>query len=126
VSMTSEKVVAEKAEQSSPIDMTEALKIMDGDNELLQECLDDFVRDYPELLANIRDAINAGDADSLDKSAHRFKGTLKYLAAGDAADIAYELETMGKEGNLTRAGDRFEDLDKECRKLIKFIGISIL
>ncbi len=108
-------------QQSSPVDMTEALEIMGDDMELLQECFDDFVRDSSELLANINEAIDANDASSLDSTAHRLKGSLKYLAAQQAADIAYELEKMGKEANLDNAVETFQALGKECGKLTEFM-----
>lgn len=120
--ISSDKEVAEMVEQSLPIDMKEALEIMGDDMELLQECFDDFVRDSSELLANIKEAIDASDASELNKTAHRFKGTLKYLAAKDAADTAYELEKMGKEANLNHATETFQVLNKECEKLKDFMS----
>ena len=110
------------AEQGTPIDMEELLEIMDGDEELQTECLEDFVGDYPEMLADIRDAVDAGDPSALNGSAHAFKGTLKYLAAGEAADIAFQLESMGKNGNLEGADETYRLLVEACERLKGFIG----
>jgi histidine phosphotransfer protein HptB len=112
----------EMVEQGAPIDMEELLDIMDGDEELLKECLEDFVGDYPEMLANIRDAVDAGDPSALDGSAHAFKGTLKYLAAGEAADAASQLERMGKDANLEGADESYRRLVEACERLKGFIG----
>ncbi len=120
--MSSEKEVTEMAEQSLPIDMKEALEVMGDDMELLQECFDDFVRDSSEMLANIKEAIDVSNASSLDSTAHKFKGTLKYLAAHKGADIAYKLETMGKEGTLDHAEEAFQALSKECEGLKDFMS----
>jgi hypothetical protein len=34
-----------------PVDIGELQEIMDHDEELLKECLDDFMNDYPEMVA---------------------------------------------------------------------------
>ena len=122
VTIPNEKEVTEMTEQSPPIDMKEALEIMGDDMELLKECFDDFVRDSSELLADIKKTIDGSDASGLDQTAHRFKGTLKYLAAGQGADIAYRLEKMGKENDLAHAGETFEALVKECEGLKNFMA----
>ena len=108
-------------EKGAPIDMNELMEIMDGDEELLNECLEDFVDDSPEMLGNIKDAIDARDPSGLDGSAHAFKGTLKYLAAGEAADIAFQLERMGKDGTLDGADETYRALVDACEKLKRFV-----
>ena len=108
-------------EKNASINMEELLEIMSGDEELLQECLEYFVGDYPEMLGNIKDAIDAGDPSGLDRNAHAFKGTLKYIAAGKASDIAFQLERMGKDGNLDEAEDTYLLLAQECERLKGFI-----
>jgi HPt (histidine-containing phosphotransfer) domain-containing protein len=108
-------------EKNTSISMEELLEIMGGDEELLNECLDDFVGDYPEMLGNIKDAIDAQDPSGLGGSAHAFKGTLKYIAAGKASDIAFQLERMGKDGNLDGAEDTYLLLAQECERLKGFI-----
>ena len=109
-------------EKDAPIDMDELMEIMGEDDELLKECLDDFIDDYPEALEGIKKAIDAGDPSALEGSAHALKGTLKYLAAGEAADIAFQLERMGKEENLDGVDETYRLLVEACEKLKGFIG----
>jgi len=109
-------------EKDSPINMEELREIMDGDDELLNECLEDFLSDYPEMLGSIKDAIDARDPSALNGSAHAFKGTLKYLAAGEAADIAFQLERMGKDGNPEAADETCRALVGACERLKGFVG----
>lgn len=108
-------------EQTLPIDMKEALEIMGNDMKLLQECFNDFVQDYSVLLSNIKESIDASDASELNRTAHRFKGTLKYLAATDAAETAFKLEKMGEEANLDHAYETFQTLCKEIEQLKDYI-----
>ena len=112
--------------ENATIDMEELREIMGGDDELLEECLEDFVGDYPEMLESIKDAIDAGDPAALNESAHAFKGTLKYLAAGEAADVAFQLERMGKDENLDGADETYRLLVEACERMKGFIGNILL
>ena len=113
-------------QKDATIDMEELLEIMGGDDELLMECLEDFMGDYLEVLASIKGAIDAGDPSALNESAHAFKGTLKYLAAGEAADVAFQLERMGKDENLDGADETYRLLVEACERMKGFIGNILL
>ena len=107
---------------SSVIDMDEIMEIMDDDKALIKECFNDFIEEYPRMLTRIKNAITAGSASDLNASAHKIKGTLKYLAAHPAAEIAYKLETMGEEGDLVKAENELENLTKACDSLKDFMN----
>jgi HPt (histidine-containing phosphotransfer) domain-containing protein len=106
---------------AGPIDMEEVMEILDGDKELLIECFDELLNSMPQTLAEIQSAIKQGDASSLDKAAHKLKGSLKYIAAAHAADVACQLETMGKDNSLESAYDIFRNLYDECEKVKDFM-----
>ncbi len=108
-------------EGNGPIDMKELMEVMDDDTELLQECFDDFLEEADEMLAQIKGSIDNGDSEALDESAHKLKGTLKYLAAEPASDAAYELEKMGKEDDMASAASVFQTLVDECGKLKEYM-----
>jgi HPt (histidine-containing phosphotransfer) domain-containing protein len=104
-----------------PIDMKEIMEILDDDKELLIECFDEILNSMPQTLAEIQSAIEQGNASSLDEAAHKLKGSLKYIAAAHAADVAYQLEIMGKQQNLELSDDAFKTLIYECEKVKKFM-----
>ena len=106
---------------TGPIDMTEVMEIVDGDQELLMECFDEFLSGMSQALAEIQSSIEQNNASGLDESAHRLKGSLKYMAAGVAADVAYQLEVMGKEENLDLPEDTVRILCEECEKVKDFM-----
>lgn len=106
---------------TEPIDMAEVMEILDGDKELLIEGFDEFLSNLPQTLAEIQSAIEQGNASNLDESAHKLKGSLKYMAAVHAVDVAYQLEIMGKEQNLGSADDTFKTLCYECEKVKEFM-----
>ncbi len=107
---------------SDPIDLKEALEIVDDDEELLQECFEDFIESSPAMINNINKAIDAGIASDLAEAAHKLNGSLKYLAALPAADIAFELESLGKQGDISNAGELLQALIEECERLKKFMS----
>lgn len=106
--------------------MEEALEIVDGDDELLKETLDDFIGDYPEVRAKIKEAVLTSNVDSLYSNAHKLKGMLKNVGATTASIIAFELEGMGKKQELSQAGETFKRLDHVCKELRDFIYARIL
>ncbi len=110
------------SESSNVIDMDEIMEIMDDDKELIKECFTDFIEEYPTMLSKIKNAIDSGDASELNATAHKIKGSLKYLAANPAADVAYKLESMGKEGNLDNAENELESLTNACDTLKGFMS----
>ncbi|MDY6903111.1 MAG: Hpt domain-containing protein [Thermodesulfobacteriota bacterium] len=107
--------------RSTPIDIDEALAVMDGDKELLLDCFNDFVEDIPGMLKRIESAMKARDSRELQIASHKLKGSLRYLAAADAADASYNLETSGETGNLEDAPKLFAALVAECDRVIAFI-----
>ncbi len=63
------------------IDLNELKEIMDNDMELIQDCFSDFIDDMPQIYEEIKKAVLEKNAQNLDASAHKLKGTLRYLAA---------------------------------------------
>ncbi len=104
------------------IDMEEILEIMDNDTELIQECFQDFINEYPHMIANIQSAISSKDLKGLDSHAHKLKGSLRYLAASKTADIASKLEHKGKAGELEGAESLLKALSESCEELKAFMS----
>ncbi|MFA6012413.1 MAG: Hpt domain-containing protein [Desulfobacteraceae bacterium] len=108
----------------SPINLSDLLEIMDNDDELLRECMDDFLNDFSEMLNQIRSAVDSCNWEDLEVTAHAMKGSLRYLAAGAAADFALKLENIGKSGGTVGAegiNEHFTDLENECEQMRLFI-----
>ena len=77
-----------------------ALDRVAGDEELLREIAQVYLGEYPEAVEEIRQAVEAGDAERLHRAAHALKGSLGTLGAEAAQSLALELETMGRYGRL--------------------------
>ena len=107
---------------NSPINTEKLMEIMGNDTDLLKECLDDFVNDYPGMLHKIKSAIDTQQCNDLERAAHAFKGSLFYLAAQDATTVALELEIMGKKKDLKNVNAAFTKLRSECEKIKAFVA----
>jgi len=103
------------------IDMNEIKEIMDNDMELIQDCFADFLSDLPGILGDIQDAIVQKNPERINESAHKLKGTLKYLAAEPAANAAMVIELAGRNHDLDNLTKKFSTLEKECQNIVTFI-----
>jgi len=105
---------AEQGEESNELfDREELLERVDNDMELLRHLFELFTRDYPTLLDEMQQAVDAGQAEDLQRAAHTLKGMLGNLSAHDIAKRALALENMGGEETLDGAGDILERLEGE-------------
>ncbi len=80
-----------------------ALARLDGDQALLRMQMGFFIRETPQLLANIRASIQQNAAKQLQINAHRLKGLVRSYDDELSAELAWRLEEMGQSGVLTDA-----------------------
>jgi CheY-like chemotaxis protein len=105
------------------VDWPTALRSVEGDLALLKSIVAVFLDESPRLIGEISRAISeAGDggpsaAGQLVRPAHTLKGSLSYLGAQRAYDIALRLETMGREGHCEQAEDVFAALQSEMERV---------
>ena len=66
----------------------------------------------------ISDAVEIGDGDALMKAAHTLKGSVGNFGAKAAFEAAIKLEVMGRNNDLDKATDAFDDLEKEIEKIL--------
>ncbi|MCB0320424.1 MAG: Hpt domain-containing protein [Bdellovibrionales bacterium] len=105
------------------------LERVDGDVSLFQELLTLFFADYDSAIQAIGDAISAQDSGALESSAHSVKSAVGNLGASQAFELAYKLELMGRNANLTEASARLEqfqtavaEFKEEAEKFIRSNG----
>ena len=103
------------------INIVELKEIMDDDVELIQDCFTEFLNEWPVQYVDIKQAIMTKNAQALDETAHKLKGTLRYLAAESAANAAYALEAAGKEKEMENLDRKLEHLKEECRQVVEYI-----
>ena len=99
------------------IDQTtfEELKQMSGED-FINELIDAFLDDAPNMIQNMESALEARDVESFRRNAHSLKSNANTFGAMELAALAKELEFMGKENNLD-VGYRLEVLNEAFGKV---------
>ena len=93
------------------------LERLGGDTELLAELLEIFLGECREMMAAVQSAVDAGDANRIERSAHSLKGALLNISAEAAAERALQLEQVGCAGELELASSLLDDLQEEIQRL---------
>ncbi len=94
-------------------DKEAALQIVDGDKELMCEVIEIFLnKEYQPLMTKIREAVEQGDAESLNRAAHSLKGAASSLGAKATAAAAYHLESIAEADDLSAASSALDALER--------------
>ncbi|HEX4612823.1 MAG TPA: PAS domain S-box protein [Urbifossiella sp.] len=101
-----------------PVDRAAAVRNLGGDEELYAEVAGLFVVESPRLLAAVRAGIAAGDAKTVQRSAHTLKGSAGCVGGTQVAAAALPLETMAAGGHLAAAPAAAETLALELDRLL--------
>ena len=92
----------------------EELKQMSGED-FINELIDAFLDDAPNMLANMQSALEAKDVESFRRNAHSLKSNANTFGATELGTLAKELESMAKENDL-EIGNRLEVLNEAYGK----------
>ena len=84
------------------------LKQISGED-FINELIDAFLDDAPNMIHNMQSALEAGDAESFRRNAHSLKSNANTFGATELGALAKELEFMARENNLD-VGNRLEVL----------------
>jgi histidine phosphotransfer protein HptB len=95
----------------------EELKQMSG-ADFINELIDAFLDDAPNMIQNMKTAIDTKDVESFRRNAHSLKSNAYTFGATELGALAKELEFMGKENNLD-VGNRLEVLQEAFGKVVE-------
>jgi HPt (histidine-containing phosphotransfer) domain-containing protein len=118
---TLQRVLGAKIDATSPdlmkvdgqgVDLRAALHSVDGDHALLTDIIQAFLEETPGILRTVRTAIREGNVERLERGAHTLKGTLRTLGAPAAAEVAQELELMGRHQGTVGAEEVLDRLER--------------
>jgi HPt (histidine-containing phosphotransfer) domain-containing protein len=96
----------------------EALARVDDDRETFQMIAELFIEHGPKDLADVRAALEAGNATDVGRSSHRLKGAMLQFCAPSALQACMELEASAKAGTLARGGQLYAALEQEFNCLL--------
>jgi HPt (histidine-containing phosphotransfer) domain-containing protein len=97
------------------------LERVDGDGKLLAEVAGMFCTESVKMMKEVRDALRRNDAPSLERAAHKIKGSLAAFCAHAACEAAGKLETIGRHGDLSAAEEATVLLEAELTRLLPLL-----
>ena len=105
------------------IDMNtiDELRDMMGD-EFIGELVETYCEETPQLLEQLRQALQAEDAVTFRRAAHSIKSSSASLGVMGLADLARDLEALGKEEQIAGsepALERLESLYQQVQLALK-------
>ncbi len=104
-------------EGNAVLDRATFMSIVGGNMELVKELIGLYWDSLPNQMAKLREALDAGDAKGCQYWAHALKGMSLNLSARQTADIALEMELMGKNGDLSGAEEIWHRLAASVDRL---------
>lgn len=104
--------------QPGLVDWPGALRAVRGNSSLLRIVVETALEEIPRLMTAIRRAVQERDGQSLRLSAHTLKGSIRYFGAERVFQTAFQLEQMGRDGNLQGAEAVLATLEQEVRQIV--------
>jgi two-component system, sensor histidine kinase and response regulator len=98
-------------------DRAAALDRVEGDEELLQDICRIFLEESPKLMTSLKLGLAQDNPEAVQRAAHSLKGESGYLGAANVSQMAKQLETMGRDHELSQAPAVLEQLLKEMASL---------
>ena len=99
------------------LDLELALSRVGGDRELLQELIELFLQESPKMLSELQDATAAGDAQTVENTAHGLKGSAANFGAEATVDAAFRLEMLGREKKNAEFSEALLALEENLLRL---------
>lgn len=107
--------------QQHAFDRESALQLLDGRIDLLSMMDDIFLRDVPEDLARLENAMRDGDAAGAKGYAHSIKSAARTVGAVSAGSVAEQMEYQCGKGEMAAAGESLEILREELATAMREI-----
>jgi HPt (histidine-containing phosphotransfer) domain-containing protein len=91
-----------KEESKTPWNMSKTLEQLGGDEALFREVIDIFLDQAPKHLAALLVAVEQGQAETVETTAHTLRGELGYLDIPETLQRASEIEEAGRSKDVSR------------------------
>ena|SRR3989442_15222261 len=99
------------------LNLAAALDRVGGDQELLEEVARLFLQTSPSLLSEIEAAVAGRDPKGLERAAHTLKGSVGNFGADAVFQAAFQLEKLGRAGQLAGVDEAYQNLQTEMERL---------
>lgn len=104
------------------LDIEDFMNRVQDDKDLLFELLDIYVNDFHIKRAELKEAIEKGNAETVEHVAHFLKGSSGNISAKSLREIFSSLEKKGSQGVVDGLEGDLEEVDKKFEELAVCIG----
>jgi len=84
-----------------------------GTSDLLNKVINIFLKDAPERIKTIRDALMSGDASVVQRTAHSLKSSSANVGAVHMSFLCKEIESMGRANTITHVAELLSQVETE-------------
>ena len=115
------------SESFSPttFDLSSAMETVMESEELFQKIAAMLIESCPGYIVRIKDAVAGNDSGALEREAHGLKGAVGNFAADVAYEAAYDLEKLGRTGEMATAEIGLSNLESALEELISEMKIVL-
>lgn len=103
------------------IDLAAVKDRLDNDRDFFMELVGLLETEVPNYVGRIATGISSNDAKAVNEAAHSLKSALGNLGSVKGRQFAYELELLGKGGNLSGSDQKLSALKAAIEE---FMGIA--
>jgi two-component system sensor histidine kinase/response regulator len=93
-----------------------------GAESAVDQILDTFLESTPQRITAIAEALSAGDATGIERAAHALKSAAATIGAKSLAALLQQLESAGKEANVTRARSLGNDIEGISNQVVDYLS----
>jgi HPt (histidine-containing phosphotransfer) domain-containing protein len=95
----------------------EGLREMLGGDDYLEDFINSFLQDAPQMLSDMQEARKKGDAKGLRLAAHSLKSNSAEFGAKTLSDLCRDLEGQAKDGILDGVNEKVEQARIEYERV---------
>jgi CheY-like chemotaxis protein len=109
-----------------PLDEKAALPRFDNDRAFFLEMCQEFLKNLPLRMEELKSSLEKKDAATFSRAAHNLKGVSANFNANPVNRIAAELERLGRQDELEQVGPLLEQLQSEVVRLREYmLGLGV-
>jgi len=91
-------------------DRNRLFEALQGEEELIREILDGYLKDLTARIEELGSAIGTGAPELIHRIGHSIKGASANVGAIEMSNIASGIEIAGEKNNIARAEELYKDI----------------
>jgi HPt (histidine-containing phosphotransfer) domain-containing protein len=103
---------------ASCINWNATLEATGQDPVLLDDLVKIFLEEAPTLIKQIQQGLENSDSSIVRRASHTLKGSLRIFEATGGVELAFQIERLGQEGELSKVPALLDDLEAYMAKVM--------